>query len=178
MYYAYIHNDQIFLTLNKPNVDHYIIIDNTINLNDLYIENNQIKIKNSINEDNSFDSNKEVYIYELLKKFNEFIDKKYHIFYKYHDLEKLSFTLKFLEAKNFVENHILPNLILNELKLELNRDPTNEEILNRCNLVIEKFLFFSNLQSKICSIRRKIENIQNYEEYTIILNQIEDGSII
>lgn len=165
---AWIENGRIFATNLDINIPYEVFeFPNDTKLEHLKIVNGRIVLK-SQNEI-------EAELFEKLKKqkLEEFKSKSRQIensiIGKYPDSERLSWPYKVEEAKRILNNDFTNcHFIRKELFYELNRDPTNEEIINRANLIMNKYNEFHNICSKIISIRRKIENANSIEELNLI----------
>lgn len=78
---------------------------------------------------------------------------------KYPNAEQKSFDFKVQEASLFLSS-LNPNdcpIILQELKLLYGRDPTQQEIIDRCNVILHKKSIFSNTVAKISGLRQIFE---------------------
>ncbi|MEM5807451.1 MAG: hypothetical protein QW474_03650 [Candidatus Aenigmatarchaeota archaeon] len=78
---------------------------------------------------------------------------------KYPNAEQKSFDFKVQEASLFLSS-LNPNdcpIILQELKLLYSRDPTQQEIIDRCNVILHKKSIFSNTAAKISGLRQIFE---------------------
>ncbi len=78
---------------------------------------------------------------------------------KYPNAEQKSFDFKVQEASLFLSS-LNPNvcpIIFQELKLLYGRDPTQQEIIDRCNVILYKKSIFSNVAAKISGLRQIFE---------------------
>lgn len=78
---------------------------------------------------------------------------------KYPNVEQKSFEFKVQEASLFLSS-LNPNdcpIILQELKVLYGRDPTQQEIIDRCNVILHKKSILSNAAAKISGLRQIFE---------------------
>jgi len=100
---------------------------------------------------------------ELYEIENEFYGKVSEIetYYlgKYPEAEQKSFNIKVQEALTFLkslDSNDCPT-IFEELKVLYGRDPTQEEITDRCNLILAKKNVLAQLAAKISALRQIFE---------------------
>jgi hypothetical protein len=100
---------------------------------------------------------------ELYEIENEFYGKVLEIetYYlgKYPEAEQKSFNIKVQEALTFLkslDSNDCPT-IFEELKVLYGRDPIQEEITDRCNLILAKKNVFAQLAAKISALRQIFE---------------------
>jgi hypothetical protein len=100
---------------------------------------------------------------ELYEIENEFYGKVSEIetYYlgKYPEAEQKSFDIKVQEALTFLkslDSNDCPT-IFEELKVLYGRDPTQEEITDRCNLILAKKNVLAQLAAKISALRQIFE---------------------
>lgn len=100
---------------------------------------------------------------ELYEIKNEFYGKVSEIetYYlgKYPEAEQKSFNIKVQEALTFLkslDSNDCPT-IFEELKVLYGRDPTQEEITDRCNLILAKKNVLAQLAAKISALRQIFE---------------------
>jgi len=100
---------------------------------------------------------------ELYEIENEFYGKVSEIetYYlgKYPEAEQKSFNIKVQEALTFLkslDSNDCPT-IFEELKVLYGRDPTQEEITDRCNLILAKKNVLAQLAAKLSALRQIFE---------------------
>ena len=100
---------------------------------------------------------------ELYEIENEFYGKVLEIetYYlgKYPEAEQKSFNIKVQEALTFLkslDSNDCPT-IFEELKILYGRDPTQEEITDRCNLILAKKNVLAQSAAKISALRQIFE---------------------
>jgi len=100
---------------------------------------------------------------ELYEIENEFYGKVSEIetYYlgKYPEAEQKSFNIKVQEALTFLkslDSNDCPT-IFEELKVLYGRDPTQEEITDRCNLILAKKNVLAQLAARISALRQIFE---------------------
>jgi len=100
---------------------------------------------------------------ELYEIKNEFYGKVSEIetYYlgKYPEAEQKSFNIKVQEALTFLkslDSNDCPT-IFEELKVLYGRDPTQEEITDRCNLILAKKNVLAQLAARISALRQIFE---------------------
>jgi len=100
---------------------------------------------------------------ELYEIENEFYGKVSEIetYYlgKYPEAEQKSFNIKVQEALTFLkslDSNDCPT-IFEELKILYGRDPTQEEITDRCNLILAKKNVLAQLAARISALRQIFE---------------------
>ena len=100
---------------------------------------------------------------ELYEIENEFYGKVSEIetYYlgKYPEAEQKSFNIKVQEALTFLkslDSNDCPT-IFEELKILYGRDPTQEEITDRCNLILAKKNVLAQLAAKVSALRQIFE---------------------
>ena len=100
---------------------------------------------------------------ELYEIENEFYGKVLEIetYYlgKYPEAEQKSFNIKVQEALTFLkslDSNDCPT-IFEELKVLYGRDPTQEEITDRCNLILAKKNVLAQVAAKISALRQIFE---------------------
>lgn len=100
---------------------------------------------------------------ELYEIENEFYGKvsKIETYYlgKYPEAEQKSFNIKVQEALTFLkslDSNDCPT-IFEELKVLYGRDPTQEEITDRCNLILAKKNVLAQVAAKISALRQIFE---------------------
>ncbi|GIW22521.1 MAG: hypothetical protein KatS3mg068_1528 [Candidatus Sericytochromatia bacterium] len=101
---------------------------------------------------------------ELYELENDFFGKVAEVesYYlgKYLEVEKKSFDAKVQEAKTFLntlDNNDCP-IILEELRVFYGREPTQQEIIDRCNIILYKKDILAKVSGKISGLRQIYES--------------------
>jgi len=141
--------------------DNVFIFEN-LNIGDewkLKIENNQVILKSEAeiqSEINKKIANEKKELTRL--KLNQIENL---ILSKYTQSEIYSWAYKTQEAEKIISNDYNLSdiqIIYNELKTKLNRNPSSEELLNRANEILQRKNEFSILSGKIAGVRSFLDN--------------------
>jgi hypothetical protein len=100
------------------------------------------------------------HLYEIENMFyNKISEIENYYLGKYPNAEQKSFDFKVQEASLFLSslNSNDCPIIFQELKLLYGRDPTQQEIIDRCNVILYKKSIFSNVAAKISGLRQIFE---------------------
>jgi len=99
-------------------------------------------------------------LYEIKNKFYGKVSEiETYYLGKYPEAEQKSFNIKVQEALTFLkslDSNDCPT-IFEELKVLYGRDPTQEEITDRCNLILAKKNVLAQLAAKISALRQIFE---------------------
>jgi hypothetical protein len=99
-------------------------------------------------------------LYEIKNKFYGKVSEiETYYLGKYPEAEQKSFNIKVQEALTFLkslDSNDCPT-IFEELKVLYGRDPTQEEITDRCNLILAKKNVLAQLAARISALRQIFE---------------------
>ena len=99
-------------------------------------------------------------LYEIKNKFYGKVSEiETYYLGKYPEAEQKSFNIKVQEALTFLkslDSNDCPT-IFEELKILYGRDPTQEEITDRCNLILAKKNVLAQLAARISALRQIFE---------------------
>lgn len=173
---AWIENGKIFATkdmdLNIPYPTFEFSDD--IDIKHLKITGENIILKTE--EEINFDTFQELKQQKLEEFFIKIKQIEYLVIGKYPESERLNWPYKVAEAKRIIiENDFSScDIIKNELIVKLGREPNNQELLERANVILYKYGYFIDISSKISAIRDLIEKASTIEE----LNQIDIENVL
>jgi len=167
MIYAYILNNEILCAtydlryVPQEFRDNVFIFEN-LNIGEewkLKIENNQVVLKSETEIQSEINKKIANEKKELIRLKITQIENS--ILSKYTQSEIYSWSYKTKEAEKIISGDYDINdiqIIYNELKTKLNRNPASEELLNRANEILQRKNEFSILSGKIAGVRSFLDN--------------------
>jgi hypothetical protein len=100
------------------------------------------------------------HLYEIENMFySKILEIENYYLGKYPEAEQKSFDIKIQEAMTYL-NSLNTNdcpTIFEELKVLYGREPTQQEIINRCNVILYKKDILSKVAGKIAGLRQLFE---------------------
>jgi hypothetical protein len=170
MIYAYILEDNILcctyqLEFVPEEYKENIFVFENLNIGEewkLKIENNQVVLKSESEIESEINKKIANEKKEIIRQKIQKIEN--NILSKYTQSEIYSWSYKTQEAEKIINSNYNLNeiqIIYNELKTKLNKNPTSEELLNRANEILNRKNEFSILSGKIAGVRSFIDNAKD-----------------